>query len=157
MKPFSKDLFNKYDVAARAVMTIWLEDRGFSVKDNPEKYGVDLIAIKDGDVTWVEVEVKDSWVDEFKFKTLHLPFRKLKFATKDTVFVIFRRDFNFAFMFKGDVLADSEVIKKKTKFTKGDDEFFEIPLSRVHKYYTNNNIPEGELEKALSEERALTV
>ena len=157
MKPFSKELFGRYDLAARIVMRLWLEDRGYSVKDNPDKYGVDLIAIKEGQVTWVEVEVKDAWADEFKFKTLHLPFRKLKFATKDTVFVIFRRDFNYAFMFKGDVLADCEVVKKKTKFTKGDDEFFEIPLSKVHKYYTNNNMTEAELEKALSEERALTV
>lgn len=147
MKPFSKELFGKYDLAARTVMRLWLEDRGYSVKDNPDKYGVDLIAIKAGAVTWVEVEVKDSWKDEFKFKTLHLPFRKLKFATKDTVFVIFRSDLNFAYMFKGDVLADCEVVKKPTKFTKGDDDFFEIPLSRVHLYYTNNNMTEEEFKE----------
>jgi len=157
MKPFSKELFGRYDLAARTVMRIWLEERGYSVKDNPDKYGVDLIAIKNGEVTWVEVEVKESWKDEFQFETLHLPFRKIKFATKDSVFVIFRSDFNYAFMFKGDVLEDCEVVKKKTKFTKGEDEFFEIPLSKVHKYYTNNNMTEAELEKALSEERALTV
>ena len=148
MKPFSKELFGRYDLAARTVMRLWLEDRNYIVKDNPDIYGVDLIAITlEGDVTWVEVEVKDSWVDEFKFKTLHLPFRKLKFATKDTVFVIFRRDLNYAFMFKGDVLADCEIVKKKTKFTKGDDEFFEIPLSRVHLYYTNNNMSEEEFKR----------
>jgi len=156
MKKFDQGLFKKYDLAARTVMRFWLEDRGYSVKDNPDRYGVDLIAIKDGNVSWVEVEVKDAWKGDFKFKSLHLPFRKLKFATKDTVFVIFRSDLNYAFMFKGDVLADCKVIKKPTKFTKFDDEFFEIPLSRVHLYYTNNNLTEEELkEKTPTEVGAL--
>jgi len=67
MKKFDKKLFDKYDLAARTVMKFWLEDRGYSVKDNPDPYGVDLIAIKDGNVSWVEVEVKDAWKGDFKF------------------------------------------------------------------------------------------
>ena len=137
MKAFSEELFQRYDNAAREIIKDWLADDGWEVRDNPDKYGIDLIA-KKGDTEWmVEVEVRTSWNGAFPFKTLNLPTRKAKFVTPNTLFIVVSNDFEHFYAVKGDVLDLCGYVEKDTKYTKAEM-FYDIPLKFCHLYRIKN-------------------
>lgn len=137
VKPFSKELFERYDSAAREIIKEWLSDEGWAVRDNPDKYGIDLIAEKDGTEWMVEVEVRTSWNGNFPFKTLNLPTRKAKFKTPQTIFIVVSNDFEHFYAVRGEVLDMCGFIEKDTRLTKGEL-FYDIPLKFCHLYKIKN-------------------
>ena len=90
-KPFSEELYAENDDAKHQVVD-WLLDHGFdSAGINPDQYGIDILADKEGQRYEVEVEVKHNWKGErFPFGEVHFPARKKKVA-KDS-------EFNWFFM-----------------------------------------------------------
>jgi len=137
MKKFSKELFDKYDEAAREVAKEWLTEEGWTVRDNPDKYGIDLIATK-GDAHWdVEVEVRASWTGDFPYKTLQLPERKAKFAKPNTIFLVFASDFQHFYAVTAETLKLCGFVQKDTKFTEGEL-FFDVPLKFAFLYSVKN-------------------
>lgn len=137
MKKFSKELFEKYDEAARDVAKDWLTEEGWNVRDNPDKYGTDLIATKD-DVYWdVEVEVRASWTGDFPYKSLQIPQRKAKFAKDNTVFLVFASDFQHFYAVTADTLNLCGFIEKDTKYTE-KELFFDVPLKFAFLYKVKN-------------------
>lgn len=131
-KPFSQSLFARYDKAAKNAMIDYLTDLGWDVRENPDQYGIDLLCTSDSRAIEVEVEVKVYWQDRFPFKTLHIPFRKAKFANDDSVFAILSNDLTRAALVSGRNLLGCTVVEKLTRET-GDkqDKFFEVPLDRI--------------------------
>lgn len=82
-KPFDPQLFEQTDAPARQAVSQYIAESGLYVRENPDKYGPDLILYK-GFKPWayVEVEVKLVWradQDTFPWTTIHLPSRKTKF------------------------------------------------------------------------------
>ena len=137
VKEFSKELFQRYDAAARGVITEWLQDEGWAVRDNPDKYGIDLIAEKDG-VTWlVEVEIRTAWNGKFPFNTLQLSTRKKKFITPQTLFVVVSNDLEHFYAVTGDVFDLVGFVEKDTRLTK-KELFYDIPLKFCHLYAIKN-------------------
>ena len=65
MKPFSQYLHDVYDGPARKVVSDWVKMKwGLEVKDNPNKYGVDLICFRSSSpVGLLEVEVSQEGFD----------------------------------------------------------------------------------------------
>jgi Holliday junction resolvase-like predicted endonuclease len=146
VKPFKKSLFDKYDPTGRAVVSEWLADLGYWVHDNPDIYGVDLIAEKDGKQTMIEVEVKVGWIDKFPFGSLHIPARKEKFAKTDSVFCILNREMTRLAAVTGDNVLMCGFVTKATRVTDEPDVFFEVPLKFVHFYEIKNPDP-GQLDR----------
>lgn len=137
MKKFSKELFDKYDEAARNVAKDWLTEEGWSVRDNPDKYGTDLIATK-GDSYWdVEVEVRASWTGDFPYKTLQIPQRKAKFAKANTIFLVFSSDFEHFYAVTAETLNLCGFVEKSTKYTE-KELFFDVPLKFAFLYKVKN-------------------
>ena len=113
-------------------MIDYLTDLGWDVRENPDQYGIDLLCESDTRAIQVEVEVKVYWQDRFPFKTLHIPFRKAKFATDESVFAVLSNDLSRAALVSGESLRGCTVVSKKTSET-GDweDQFFEVPFERI--------------------------
>ena len=131
MKPFDKDLFEKYDEAARAATTPFISGQGWQVQDHPDVYAHDLLATKDGITLFVECEVKALWKSgEFPFPSVQLPARKRKFFHPNAIFFIWRKDLGDAVYFWARDIDDLETVQVPNKYMQ-DEYFFQVPLSRV--------------------------
>jgi len=130
-KVFSQELHDRYDSAAREAVKEYLTDLGWTVRDNPDIYGIDLFATVGNRSIGVEVECKRGWIDEFKFRSLHIPKRKEKFISPENLFFVLNNEMNKAAIVSGDSLALCGFISKATSETTDDDLFFEIPLKMV--------------------------
>jgi hypothetical protein len=132
-KPFSKTLYKDND-GAKLLIIKWLEGEGYNAKVNPDDYGIDLLAEhkKSKKKIEVEVEVKHNWVGErFPFFNVHIPYRKAKFAKKNSFFTMLNSDRTAILVVRGSVVSSSPIVSKKTKYTE-TEKFFEIDLSKCY-------------------------
>ena len=147
IKRFNQDLFNQNDAPARKIVArsfLWLW--GITLVNNPDKYGVDLVAFKDGKVQgFVEFEVKHNWVGHrFPFRTAYFPARKARIFEHQkrfghslpVIFVMFNQDMTSFLWFRGDDVMNGERVLKKTKLTDWAEEFIEVPVSKGKKIKT---------------------
>ena len=133
-KQFSADLHDKYDEKGRAAAKKLFKRWGLELVDNPDKYGVDLIAYKDGNVYGnVEVEVREAWVGDFKFDTLNIPYRKRKFfsAEGNNCLVAFNSDCSQAFICNDWAVLFSDVEEVKNKYVENGEKFFKVKLNEI--------------------------
>lgn len=136
-KTFSKRDFKKYDVAARdAAKSFWTR-QGWTVSDNPDEYGVDLIAEKDGKRVYVEVEVKACWHGtEFHYDTIHLPIRKTKFMDKPTKFMVFNNSLTHAAVIGRRAIEASPVSVVPNRKIAMGERFYDVPRDAAIFVYT---------------------
>jgi len=134
-KPFDKDLYEKYDEAAKEAAKDALRKKGYVVFDNPDKYAQDLIAEKDGKQFLVETEVKilRNWDGmNFPYDTVQLPERKKKFFKKRTLFFIWNKELSHAVTFWSDDVKDIEPVEVPNKYRYKGELFFQIPIGKGH-------------------------
>jgi hypothetical protein len=74
-KKFDQALHDEFDELGRDMSKQFYKRFGVDLKDNPDQYGVDLIAYRDDKkVGYVEVEVRTFWRgSKFPFPTLNVP------------------------------------------------------------------------------------
>lgn len=117
----------KYDLIA------WLRAKGFKAWVNPDQYGIDVLATSLGGERFeFEVEVKHNWNEcGFPFDLVHWSARKLKFAKPNRLnwFVMFSSDRSQALFVSGEVMLDSDVVEKDTKYSQGEW-FIAVPVWR---------------------------
>ena len=133
-KKFDKELFAKYDKIARDATTSHLQDRGYTVIANPDKYAQDLIAYMpiDNYEFDVECEIKRLWKsDSFPFDSVQLPQRKQKFFNGRTRFFIWNEPLTKAATFWDYNINDLEPVEVRNKYLAKDEYFFQVPLDRV--------------------------
>lgn len=132
MKPFDQALYDSDDNAKHDLIG-WLErENGFMAWVNDDQFGIDVIAIKDGQQFEFEVEVKHNWNSEgFPFDTAHWSARKLKFAmpSKFNWFVMFSASRESALFASGATILDCPIVTKDTKYTSAE-KFVAVPLGR---------------------------
>jgi len=110
IKKFDQVLHDKYDPPAREAITKWAKKSwGIDCLGNPDRYGIDLIAYRDGvQVGYIEVEVR-TW-NPCPFDTIHVPKRKLEMLElPNALFFALTEDLSHAYWIKG-----SEVFAYKT-------------------------------------------
>ena len=129
IKPFSLELYADNDNAKELVIK-WLESKGCTAWVNPDQYGIDLLFKNtEGNYYSCEVEVKHNWKGaKFPFKTMHIPARKLKFATDNSIFVILNSERSHLIMLHGDDLRKAPIVRKDTIYTEGEY-FIEIEVN----------------------------
>lgn len=136
-KIFNQTAFDKYDEAARSKAKAFWAKLGWTVTDNPDVYGVDLVAEKDGKRFYVEVEVKSCWHGvKFTYDTLHLPVRKGKFLSKPTQFMLFNHSLTHAAVVDRRAVLSAPVSTVPNRQISAGEKFFDIPLKDVTFVYT---------------------
>ena len=108
IKKFDQELHDKYDPPARAAVTAWIAMKwGFVCKDNPDKYGTDLVVYKENKpVGYAEVEVRQ-WNPHCPYDTIHVPVRKKHMLeTPKTLFFALSQDMTHAYWIKGNIALD---------------------------------------------------
>lgn len=134
-KPFDKKLHDRLDTAARQKIKDILATTRLTIKDNENRYGVDLIVSMDNKfVCNFETEVKEVWDgDKFPYSDIQLPARKMKFA-KDTYFIMFNKDLSHHLTIKGSDLASCETRSIVNKYSQGNKEDFIIVPTSIVKF-----------------------
>lgn len=139
-KHFDRDLYNKYDKAARKYAKAAIGDK-FEVIDNPKKMGVDLIVKKnDVPIFYIETEIKKALDKPFEYGTLQLPERKSKFCTLDlpTLFMLFSSDGSKYFCTWDKFVSISPLAEIHNKYMSCREYFFQVPMVNV-----NNNFEDA--------------
>jgi len=128
-KPFDAQMYGADDNAKHDVIK-WLEGRGFTAWVNPDQYGIDVLALYEGNLLSFEVEVKHNWKgDKFPFDAVHFSARKLKFATPNSYFTMLNNERSLVLVTTGVIVAASPIVSKQTKYT-ASERFIEVPLAR---------------------------
>jgi|TARA_R110000796_G_scaffold44423_6_gene108416 hypothetical protein len=132
MKPFDQDLYDKDD-SAKHIVIEYLGRHDILARVNPDPYGIDLLADKDGEPYEIEVEVKHNWSGaKFPFSSLHYSDRKTKFLNPkaNVKFITLNHEWTHAAIVDGEVLLNCKRVEKKTKYT-DQESFIEVPVSKV--------------------------
>ena len=127
-KKFDKELYEKNDSLAKEAAKKFFAAQGVTAVDNPDKYGVDLL-LDTG--SFIEVEVKHTWKDDFKFDTLQIPARKEKFAKLGCLFMVFNSNITKAFIVHGDIVLASPKEEVYNKYMPKGEMFFQIPVDKL--------------------------
>ena len=133
-KRFDRELFDKYDKAAREATTSVLKAKGYDVVEHPDRYAQDLIAYMplDDFEFHVECEVKRVWKEAlFPYDSVQLPQRKQKFFDGKTRFFIWNKPLTHAATFWCNDIKDLEPVEVPNKYMYKDEYFYQIPLELV--------------------------
>lgn len=131
-KRFSQSLHQGNDPKSRKVVQDFLAKFGIPVKDNPNKYGVDLIS-EDGSLQ-VEVEHRLPWVDEdFPFSEVNVPERKAKFLREGNCqYIILSRNYSRIGIIRGQdikpFIVDDNLALNPNKYVRNDEYFYKVPV-----------------------------
>ena len=130
-KPFSEYLHKVYDEPARKTVAAWASIKwGLDVRDNPNKYGVDLIAFRSGvPVGGLEVEVRQEGFDQFG--SIHKAYRKDKLVLEGlpTLFFALTHDLQRAYWAKVDLLNNCPLIEVRNRYVSNGEMFYDCPIS----------------------------
>jgi hypothetical protein len=134
-KRFSKKLHKQNDKKAREIATEWFAKEGYELRDNPDKYGVDLLGYKNDElVMYVEVEIKRVWKEEkFPYGSVQFPSRKFKFCQLDkpTAFMMINNKCNRALLVTGQDLIKSPLKEVRNVYVDKGEDFFIVSLDKV--------------------------
>lgn len=127
-KPFDADQYEADDNAKYRIIE-WLETNRFAAWVNPDLYGIDVLATRDGDDFGFEVEVKHNWQgDKFPYRTVHFSARKQKFIGWNHFFTMLNDERTCVLVVDEQALRAAPVVEKNTKFTTGEL-FIAVPIS----------------------------
>lgn len=134
-KKFDKGLHDQYDAIGRDMSKRYFKQYNIELIDNPDIYGVDLIAYKnDKKYGYVEVEVRNAWDGiNFRHQTLNIPYRKRKLLELDLPVCLLSWSSNgdYGFLCKAEVILRSEVIEKPNKYMAKSEYFFAVPVDEI--------------------------
>jgi len=138
-KRFDRELFEKYDKAAREATSNHLRTQGYKVMEHPDRYAQDLLFYRSSD-DWenpniclkAECEVKIIWSGtEFPYDSVQLPQRKEKFFDGLTQFFIWNKDLDTAVTFWDNDIKDLTPVEVPNKYIAKGEYFYQIPMERV--------------------------
>jgi len=130
-KRFDQALHDKYDPPARKAVSEWIQMKwGLECRENPNVYGVDLIAYRAGNpVGFVEVEVR-GWA-YCHHTTIHIAHRKAKLFQQDlpVLFFALTHDLSHAYWLKAELVKKCPLIEVNNREVPSGEFFFDVPVS----------------------------
>jgi hypothetical protein len=133
-KKFDQKLFNENDPKSRDVVISFFKKYNIFLKDNEDKYGVDLVS-EDGSMCF-ELERRLVWNKvEFPFSDINLPERKAKFFLENNVsYIIISRDYSHIGVIMGNdikqYLNNNNLKESANKFVSKGELFYKLPKSK---------------------------
>ena len=131
MKPFSQHLHDVYDGPGRKAVSDWVQMKwGLEVKDNPNRYGVDLICYRSNvPVGLLEVEVRQEGFD--RLGSIHVAQRKDKLFQEGlpTLFFALTQDLSRAYWVKANLIANCPLIEVHNKYVNKGELFYDCPIT----------------------------
>ena len=133
-KSFDEKLHSKYDMLGKWWAYRLFKRYGLRLSENIDKYAVDMIAYKDGvQVGYVEVEVREAWVGNFKWDSLNIPARKQKLLTNNlpTRLVAFNKNGTLCFICHDVDILKSPLEEVRNKYIPEGEMFFKVSLDKI--------------------------
>ena len=121
-KVFSQEHYEQDD-SAKFQIVEWLNNKGYKSFVNPDKFGIDILALRWGRQFAFEVEVKHNWRGEhFPFDQIHFSARKRKFveANVETWFVMLNHERTHALLVSGKDFMAAPIVEKNTKYSENE-------------------------------------
>ena len=126
MTKFNKDAYDACDSKAKNSLRNYLDTLGIYTQIN-EDYGADIKRIQQ---VLHEVEVKSTYIDKFKWDTVHIPARKKKLLKgKRIVFWVMNYDCTKALMIDGKHMKDEYIENVPNTRNPGGELFYDIPIN----------------------------
>ena len=132
-KEFSKDSYTVNDKPAKDLVINFLKSKGLDAMENPDKYGIDIV------VPRYEVERREIWIDEFPFKTVHIPARKEKFLKHSIVYVVVNKDFDKLMFCRSEIIRQYNLIEVPNKSVPEGEYFYDVPIEKWRIYNTKES------------------
>lgn len=129
-KLFEQELHDLYDAPAKEAVAAFIEKQcGVTVQPNPDKYGVDLLVLKDDKlIGTIEVEVRQ-W-HPCPYSTIHVPERKRKFFSENSLFFALTKTMTHAYWIQMKDI-DQYPVKEISNYKVREGElFFDIPTDK---------------------------
>jgi hypothetical protein len=155
-KPFSRKLYNKYNEIGIQVLMQWLWHENFeNVRRNPNAYGIDVYAEKNGIKYSFDAEVKPEWLpgEDFPYPVANILWRKSEYPEfkqpKRFYIALISLDSCKVICIRGDEMTEKRLVYRKNKYMERE-KVYEIPLDVAKKY-------ERKMDKLLLLEIKVTV
>jgi len=132
-KEFNKESHAANDKPAKDLVINFLKSKGLDAMENPDKYGIDIV------VPRYEVERREIWIDEFPFKTVHIPARKEKFLKHSIVYAVVNKDFDKIMFCRSEVIRQYNLIEVPNKSVPEGEYFYDVPIEKWHIYNTGES------------------
>ena len=129
-KQFNKESHAANDKPAKDLVINFLKSKGLDAMENPDKYGIDIV------VPRYEVERREIWIDEFPFKTVHIPARKEKFLKHSIIYVVVNKDFNKLMFCRSEIIRQYNLIEVPNKSVPEGEYFYDVPIEKWHTFNT---------------------
>lgn len=132
IRPFKPELYKKCDkIGKQAIIDFFNENLpGCEVIVEPYgKFGVDLKIIKkDKTFIYAECEIRTIWKEgKFPYRTIHVPYRKDKFKSKNTYFITIRGDLGACYF--SQLNDNTSIVEIRNTEVEGDKEpFYDVPV-----------------------------
>jgi len=83
-RKFQPQSYKENDSKAKTVITNYLQSNGHNILDTEEDFSFDIKSEKNGDMYFIEVEIKKQWTGDWnpKWKEIRIPYRKYKLINK---------------------------------------------------------------------------
>ena len=139
VKPFSRDLYNRYNDFAIEVAVHFLRQSGYEFVDKKECYkSHDFIVTKNNKKYKIEVEVSQNWTSiGFPYQDMSVPFRKSE--SKSDFYIRMNKTGSALFFLPMKQVLSAPIITKNTCYTK-NEMFFNIPVSELKLFYLEDNV-----------------
>jgi hypothetical protein len=131
---FNQKSFDDNDAVGKQLLMAFLRPKGHIISENCDKYGVDLVSVRDGKVyVWeVEMKARRPWTnrEDFPFPSVSFLSRKEKWKGTPFWYVIICKETSAAIFCNSDIIFEENYKEKlyiKTNDRKGFDNFYRVP------------------------------
>tara|TARA_R110001606_G_scaffold65210_1_gene151030 strand:+ start:479 stop:916 length:438 start_codon:yes stop_codon:yes gene_type:complete len=135
-KPFSTNLYSKYDGIAKDTLIRHLVKDGHALIDSSESYDADVVTEKLGEKHYSEAEVKTAWKGDWPthWAEIRIPERKKKLLAKhgnNLKFYIFSGDMSKAWCIDSKLLTDDKLREATGRNIYKGEQFYHVPYKEA--------------------------
>lgn len=141
LKPFGREIYEKWDAAAKSAVASHLSAQGYDVVVPPENYGADLYNMHPSKILIVnhEVEVSQMWGDvAFPYPTGSIPERKIRLKQLiegPLYFWMLNNRLNRAVVFSSAYMRKEFLVEVPNRIIHKGEYFYRIPLQYGQEIY----------------------